>query len=129
MYRLDGGLTDLRKGPSARGRHNNGAGAGARVRLNGPQQLGALRDGVVIGVKNLEFDSVLLRRRLSRSRLLKLIIVVLGDQGKQETQLIHVWLTRSGIDCPAKENNEVDEETMRIVSILCETVNGVQSAR
>src|SRR5258708_5458571 len=57
--------------------------------LDGPQNLRALIDGVVVRVKNLRRDAQLARGLLRRLRLLNLIVVVVGSQRNKNSYLRH----------------------------------------
>src|SRR5580692_2360549 len=60
------------------------------IRLYGLEDLRALRDGVAVGVHNLELDSQRPRGRLCRSSLFGLEIVIFGDQRDEKSQFFHV---------------------------------------
>src|SRR5437899_7014837 len=68
---------------------NNGVRPLILVRLNGFQNLGALRNRVVIRVNDLDFNAQFAGHLLRGLRLFDLVIVVVRCQGNQDTQFVH----------------------------------------
>ena len=87
--RRSSGASDLRQGRTANGLKDNGVGAMRLFSLNGFEKLGALRDGIVVGVDHLELDAELASGIFGGLRLFDLIVVVVGRQRDEKTQFFH----------------------------------------
>src|SRR5205809_5766445 len=84
-----GSLGYLRKRGSADGFYKDSAGPKRRFRLDGLEELRALRDGIVVGINDLGLDTEFRRGGFRSCGLFHLIVVVLGYQRNQETKCRH----------------------------------------
>src|SRR5579872_912124 len=70
------GARHLGQGRASRRFEDNSCWLGLGARLDYIEKLLALRDGVIVGMNDFQFDTAPSRRRFSGSRLLNLVIVV-----------------------------------------------------
>ena len=77
------------------GFHEESRWGGSPCRLDDLEQLLALRDGVVVGVEDLEFESQSSPVALATAGLLVLIGVVIGERDN-DTQFLHRSCLRAG---------------------------------